>query len=92
MGKARGTAKQRKIIKKWPVDFVILGQAMLLTVVIAFLFYRSILGVFCGILIIPFWTKLMNQQKKASYHSRLRASIANFFWSLRNTCFLLYLD
>lgn len=71
MGKARGTAKQRKIVKKWPVDFVILGQAMLLTVVIAFLFYRSILGVFCGILIIPFWTKLMNQQKKASYHSRL---------------------
>ncbi len=71
MGKGRRPEKHRKVKKKWHVDLVILAQASLLTIAIAFLFYRSILGIFSGIFIIPFWTKLMNQQKAKSIHSKL---------------------
>ena len=75
MGKGRRPEKSRKISKAGFVDYLILGQAALITIAIAFLFYRSILGVISGILIIPFWTKLKRQQKE---EERVRQLLLEF--------------
>ncbi|MBR4706542.1 MAG: hypothetical protein IKP29_00635 [Pseudobutyrivibrio sp.] len=75
MGKGRRPERLRKISKPGAGDLIILGQAALITIAIAFLFYRSILGVFSGILIIPFWTKLKSQQKE---EERVRQLLLEF--------------
>ncbi len=64
MAKGRKFDSYRKISLKRD-DVAPFLQGFLLTVVIAFLFYRHIAGLLAGILVIPFWLKLKNEEKQA---------------------------
>ena len=73
MGKSRRPKKKRQISRKWSFDlaklkdksWLIILQGLGLTAVIAFLFYRSVLGLLVGVIVIPFWYKLAMADKQA---------------------------
>ena len=71
MGKSRKTDSHRQAISKRTVNGII--QGLLITVVIAFLFYRSIFGLIVGIVVVPFWLKLC--QEKYEMDEKARVSV-----------------
>lgn len=74
MGKGRRINTYRKIRGKRK-QLIPLVQAIAITVAVAFLFYRSILGLFSGILVIPFWLRL----KKEEEQQKMKGQISSEF-------------
>lgn len=70
MGKNVRPEKHRKIRSKWTFDLSFL-QGILITIAIAFLFYKSIWGCLAGIVIIPFWKKLSEAEKENERKKKL---------------------
>ena len=70
MAKGRKFDSYRKIGFKWN-DVVPFLQGFLLTGLIAFLFYRNVAGLLAGMLIIPFWMKLKNEEKRAEARAKM---------------------
>ena len=60
MGKARRAPRSRKAQKEW----IGLAQAVGLTVIVSFLFYRSIYGMIWAIGIVPFWLRIYRSNQK----------------------------
>ncbi len=79
MAKGRRINSHRKITGQWNELMTIL-QGLLITAVVAFLFYRSILGMVAGVAIIPFWLKL----QKAKQESLAEAKMATEFKEYMN--------
>ncbi|WP_028242437.1 type II secretion system F family protein [Pseudobutyrivibrio ruminis] len=69
MGKGRRPRKQRKAVSKWSFDWVSVFQGACLSAVIAFLFYKSFLGVFVAAGVIPFWLKLRADEKAKKHRA-----------------------
>ncbi len=68
MGKDRKLETYRKINSKWNSINAIgpLFQGIGITCLIAFLFYRSLFGLIVGVLIIPFWMMLKEDERQAA--------------------------
>ena len=77
MGKGRNLGSYGEIIGKWN-DLVPIIQGAALTAVVAFLFYRSVLGIAVGVLIIPFWLKLKGDEKKAMQQAKIAAEFKEY--------------
>lgn len=77
MGKGRQLNSYRKIIGKWE-GMIPLAQGMGLTVVVAYLFYKSVLGLLSGLLIIPFWLKLKSEEENDLVRGRMEAEFKEF--------------
>lgn len=50
---------------------IAVSQAVVLTVVIAFLFYKSVYGCIVGIVVIPFWLKLSKKENEAKRKNKM---------------------
>ena len=70
MGKSGKISTHRQATSKRPV-LIALGQALGLTIVVAFLFYKSVFGLFVGVAVIPFWMKLSKKEYEAGLKNRL---------------------
>ena len=70
MGKSGKTSTHRQATSKRPV-LIALGQALGLTIVVAFLFYKSVFGLLVGVAVIPFWMKLSKKEYEARRKNRL---------------------
>lgn len=70
MGKDGRFNTYRKISGKW-TDIKPVMQGLLLTAIIAFLFYKSVFGLFAGIVIIPFWVRMKKAEDKALARSKV---------------------
>lgn len=69
MGKGRRPKKQRKAVSKWSFDWISVFQGACLSAVIAFLFYKSFLGLFVAAGVIPFWLKLRADEKAKKHRA-----------------------
>ena len=69
MGKGRRPKKQRKAVSKWSFDWISVLQGACLSAVIAFLFYKSFLGLFVAAGVIPFWLKLRADEKAKKHRA-----------------------
>ena len=69
MGKGRRLRKQRKAVSKWSFDWISVFQGACLSAVIAFLFYKSFLGLFVAAGVIPFWLKLRADEKAKKHRA-----------------------
>lgn len=77
MGKGRRFDAYRKIGGKWN-DVVIYLQGLAITGLIAFLFYRSFIGLLAGVVVIPFWVKLKKEEKMAETQARMAAEFKEY--------------
>ena len=77
MGKSRRVNPQRKINCKWK-DLKPVAQAIGISVVVAFLFYRSFFGLLAAVVIIPFWLKIKAEQEKTRRRSRVAAEFKEY--------------
>lgn len=76
MGKSRKSNSQRQAVSKRSLprlDLKSLGQGVLITIVIAYLFYKSVFGLVVGIVVIPFWMKLC--KKKALADAKAKTAV-----------------
>jgi len=74
MGKDRKPKKKRQTTGKWSINIkntVPYFQAVGLSAVIAFLFYRSIWGMAVAVAVIPFWLRLWKNEQAAKRKSVL---------------------
>ena len=77
MGKGRRVNTYRKI-KSQRKRLIPLGQAMALTVVIAFLFYKAIYGMAAGVLVVPFWMRIKSREKQEQDHAQVEAEYKEY--------------
>lgn len=77
MGKNGRFNTYRKISGKWK-DLIPFFQALGISVIVAFLFYKSIYGILSGLLIFPFWLKLKSEEIEAEKRGRLSAEFKEF--------------
>ncbi len=77
MGKTGRIDTYRKIAGKWN-DLKPLAEAVLITCVIAFLFYRSVFGLLTAAIIIPYWLRLKKQQKKEDERNNIAVEFKEY--------------
>lgn len=70
MGKSRRARKHPKAIGKRD-DLKPILQAVALTIVVAFLFYRSVFALALGVVIVPFWMKLYKKEQQENRTSKM---------------------
>lgn len=82
MGKGRKSKERGQTAGKRPINLntkkdvlIAFGQAIALTLVIAFLFYKSIFGCLVGIVVIPFWLQV---SEKENAHKRKNKLLIEF--------------
>lgn len=77
MAKGRRIDKQRKVNFQWK-SLRAYAQGAGITLLVAYLFYKSFLGIFAGIIILPFWIKLKGQEEEASYRAKLSTEFKEY--------------
>ena len=77
MGKGRRIDSYRKTCGKWK-KLIPLWQALAITIVVAFLFYKSVFGLAAGVLIVPFWLKLKVEEKEATRRGQIAAEFKEY--------------
>ena len=77
MGKGRRINSHRKIEGQWE-SLIPFGQAIVLTVVIAFLFYKAIYGIAAGILVVPLWIKIKSIEQQKLNQAKLESEFKEY--------------
>lgn len=77
MGKSRKFDSYREISSKWQ-SIAPLAEGVGITIVVAYLFYRSIVGILAGVLIIPFWIRLKSNEERKKLQAMKEAEFKEY--------------